>query len=133
MAPLRSLDRVLTVPLADVREGLEAAFKTGLPEVDPGECSGLPPVELQEVWGAGVTYIRSREARMDEALAKDVYSRIYEADRPELFLKRPAGGWSATEAGSACVRIRRGRCRSLSSQCSPMRRPKSSATRAATT
>ena len=81
-----SLDRVLTIPLADVRRRAGCSVECRLPEVDPGECSGLLPVELQEVWGAGVTYIRSREARMDEALAKDVYSRIYEADRPELFL-----------------------------------------------
>ena len=81
-----SLDRVLTVPLADVQRGARGSFQDRPAEVDPGECSGLPPVKSQEVWGAGVTYIRSREARMDEALAKDVYSRIYEADRPELSL-----------------------------------------------
>ena len=92
-----SLDRVLTLPLAAARAALEAALHAGLPDVDPDECSGLPPVESQEVWGAGVTYFRSRQARMDEALAKDIYSRIYEAERPELFFK--AAGWRVVGDG----------------------------------
>lgn len=44
-----------------------------------------PPVV--EVWAAGVTYLRSREARVGESAVPDVYSRVYEADRPELFFK----------------------------------------------
>ncbi len=47
----------------------------------------LAPVDRQEVWAAGVTYSQSREARMREAQIQDVYSRVYEADRPELFFK----------------------------------------------
>lgn len=50
----------------------------------------MPPVESQEVWAAGVTYYRSRSARMDESKAVgggDFYDRIYHAERPELFLK----------------------------------------------
>lgn len=47
----------------------------------------LPPVDRQEVWAAGVTYAWSREARMREAQAKDIYARVYEAERPELFFK----------------------------------------------
>jgi 2-dehydro-3-deoxy-D-arabinonate dehydratase len=50
----------------------------------------LPPVGNQEVWAAGVTYLRSREARKDESKesgAADFYQRVYEADRPELFFK----------------------------------------------
>ena len=48
------------------------------------------PLQSQEVWAAGVTYLRSRTARMEEA--KDAgggtfYDRVYEADRPELFFK----------------------------------------------
>ncbi|MER3486078.1 MAG: hypothetical protein C4345_09010, partial [Chloroflexota bacterium] len=38
-------------------------------------------------WAAGVTYLRSRDARMEESREKTVYDRVYEADRPELFLK----------------------------------------------
>ena len=50
----------------------------------------LPPIVSQEVWAAGVTYLRSRDARMDEskdAGAADCYQRVYEAERPELFFK----------------------------------------------
>ncbi len=50
----------------------------------------LPPIGSQEVWAAGVTYLRSRDARMDESKdsgAADCYQRVYDADRPELFFK----------------------------------------------
>jgi 2-dehydro-3-deoxy-D-arabinonate dehydratase len=47
----------------------------------------LPPVDRQEVWAAGVTYAWSREARVREAQSKDIYTRVYEAERPELFFK----------------------------------------------
>jgi 2-dehydro-3-deoxy-D-arabinonate dehydratase len=47
----------------------------------------LPPVDRQEVWAAGVTYAWSREARVREAHSKEIYVRVYEAKRPELFLK----------------------------------------------
>jgi 2-dehydro-3-deoxy-D-arabinonate dehydratase len=56
------------------------------------ELSGyelLPPVHAPEIWCAGVTYERSRDARLEEAKtdARDVYALVYDADRPELFLK----------------------------------------------
>lgn len=49
----------------------------------------LAPVAAPEIWCAGVTYERSRDARLEEAKtdARDVYALVYEADRPELFLK----------------------------------------------
>jgi 2-dehydro-3-deoxy-D-arabinonate dehydratase len=50
----------------------------------------LAPIGNQEVWAAGVTYLRSRDARMEESKesgAADVYQKVYEADRPELFFK----------------------------------------------
>jgi 2-dehydro-3-deoxy-D-arabinonate dehydratase len=52
----------------------------------------LAPIEAPEIWCAGVTYERSRDARLDEAetAARDVYALVYEADRPELFLKDAA-------------------------------------------
>ena len=43
-----------------------------------------------ELWGAGVTYLRSRDARKEESGVPDVYQRVYEADRPELFFKSNA-------------------------------------------
>lgn len=54
------------------------------------ETQLLPPVGSQEVWAAGVTYFRSREARMEESEQSgggDFYDRVYSAARPELFLK----------------------------------------------
>jgi len=47
----------------------------------------LLPVEPAEVWCAGVTYERSRDARVEESTVRDVYTLVYEAERPELFLK----------------------------------------------
>ncbi|MEP7270398.1 MAG: fumarylacetoacetate hydrolase family protein [Acidobacteriota bacterium] len=56
----------------------------------PMEGEILAPIGEQEVWAAGVTYYRSRTARMDEAKdagAGDFYDRVYSAVRPELFFK----------------------------------------------
>ena len=53
----------------------------------------LPPVQNQEIWASGVTYYKSREARMEEAKdagGGDFYDRVYYADRPELFFKSPS-------------------------------------------
>lgn len=48
----------------------------------------LAPIDQQEIWAAGVTYERSKKARMEESdAAADCYDRVYEADRPELFFK----------------------------------------------
>jgi 2-dehydro-3-deoxy-D-arabinonate dehydratase len=52
---------------------------------DPYEL--LLPLEPPEVWCAGVTYERSRDARIEESAVEDVYSLVYDAERPELFLK----------------------------------------------
>ncbi len=59
----------------------------------------LPPISQQEVWAAGVTYIRSRAARMEEAKEAgggDFYDRVYSAVRPELFFKATAHRVSGT-------------------------------------
>ncbi len=48
----------------------------------------LPPIEQQEVWAAGVTYQRSKAARMAESsFSASAYDKVYEAQRPELFFK----------------------------------------------
>lgn len=47
----------------------------------------IAPLDPPEVWCAGVTYERSRDARMEESAVKDVYDLVYDAHRPELFLK----------------------------------------------
>jgi len=55
------------------------------------EVTWLPPVDEQEIWGAGVTYQRSREARERESVgAARFYDQVYSAARPELFLKGTA-------------------------------------------
>ena len=55
---------------------------------DPAHPHLLPPIDRQEVWGAGVTYLISREERMKESeTAADVYHKVYDAERPELFFK----------------------------------------------
>jgi 2-dehydro-3-deoxy-D-arabinonate dehydratase len=58
-----------------------------------GTTSGnlVAPISPEiELWGAGVTYLRSRDARKEESGVPDVYQRVYEADRPELFFKSNA-------------------------------------------
>ncbi len=51
----------------------------------------LPPLDEQEVWAAGVTYLDSRRARQEEATdGGDVYARVYVAERPEIFFKAAA-------------------------------------------
>ncbi|MGH8936453.1 MAG: fumarylacetoacetate hydrolase family protein [Acidimicrobiia bacterium] len=57
----------------------------------PLEATIRAPVGGQEVWAAGVTYSRSRQARREESTTPDPYDRVYEAERPELFLKAPPG------------------------------------------
>ena len=57
------------------------------------------PIENQEVWAAGVTYYRSRSARMEESKSAgggDFYDRVYSAERPELFFKATASRVSGT-------------------------------------
>lgn len=64
----------------------------------------LPPIDpMQEVWASGVTYVRSREARKAESNVADIYERVYDAERPELFLK--CIGWRTIGTNGA-VRIR---------------------------
>ena len=59
---------------------------------EPAPEAVLAPVEPgQEVWAAGVTYLSSRMAREAESQSSDVYPRVYDAERPELFFK--AVGW----------------------------------------
>lgn len=56
----------------------------------PAERDLGRPLDPPEVWCSGVTYERSRNARMEESSVADVYSLVYDADRPELFLKDAA-------------------------------------------
>lgn len=67
------------------------AVRVDLPAHSLAAVRLLAPVERQEVWAAGVTYLRSKTARMEEsAFSASAYDRVYEAPRPELFFKAPA-------------------------------------------
>lgn len=83
--PKDSLDRVLAERTSLV------ALASGKGEPVPEDARVVAPVESQEVWGAGVTYLRSRDARREEAVDPTPYDHVYEAERPELFFKAP--GW----------------------------------------
>jgi 2-dehydro-3-deoxy-D-arabinonate dehydratase len=79
---------------------------TSLSDFSP-ETEALAPIGRQEVWAAGVTYFRSRTARMEESKSAgggDFYDRIYAADRPELFFKSTP---SRVAGPNQNVRIRR--------------------------
>jgi 2-dehydro-3-deoxy-D-arabinonate dehydratase len=56
--------------------------------VPVGEACFVAPTEQQEVWAAGVTYLRSKAARMEESeFSASAYDRVYDAARPEIFFK----------------------------------------------
>jgi 2-dehydro-3-deoxy-D-arabinonate dehydratase len=90
---------------ADLHARVHAATgKQAVTNFDP--VTVLAPAVKQDVWAAGVTYYRSRSARIEESKAAgggDFYDRVYAAERPELFFK--ATGRSVVGPGSA-VRIR---------------------------
>lgn len=89
---------------ASARVVLEAADPETLELPEPWRL--LPPIVAPEAWCAGVTYERSRDARVAESRAetRDVYSLVYEAERPELFLKDAAGRRTAGPGGTIGVR-----------------------------
>ena len=73
-------------------------------EPDPHKPHLLAPITNQEIWAAGVTYLRSREARMDESPdGGSFYDKVYTASRPELFFKGTPGRVSGP---NAAIRIR---------------------------
>lgn len=125
-APLGlSLSELLALPHAEARSAVERAAASTAPaatgdrwtEADssvPGRPQGtgtaasagihidavLAPIDPgQEVWAAGVTYLRSRDGRIEEATDGSPYDRVYVAERPELFFK--ATGRRVSPAGDA--------------------------------
>jgi 2-dehydro-3-deoxy-D-arabinonate dehydratase len=90
----------------------------------PADHRLLAPVGGQPVWAAGVTFRRSRDARLEESRGLDAYDKVYLAERPELFLKalpgtargpgspigvRSDSDWDVPEPELALVADRRGR------------------------
>jgi 2-dehydro-3-deoxy-D-arabinonate dehydratase len=71
-------------PVAAIHSRLDAIRRFPI----AGDVTVLPPIDSQEVWASGVTYLRSKVARMDESLkSADIYDQVYAAERPELFFK----------------------------------------------
>jgi len=102
--PEPSWDALITHP--DLRGYLDSLITGPGHRAEPGETALLAPIGSQEVWAAGVTYYRSRDARMAESTqagGSDFYDRVYAAERPELFFKAAAG---RVAAPGAAVRIR---------------------------
>jgi 2-dehydro-3-deoxy-D-arabinonate dehydratase len=94
-----SLGLLLEMPAAVAASLLET-----LPHGEHADGPLLAPIEaMEEVWAAGVTYLRSRDARKQESSVADVYQKVYDAERPEVFFK--ATGWRVVPNGQQ-VRIR---------------------------
>jgi len=67
---------------------LQRIAQGNLPRLGLSNVQLCAPVERQEVWAAGVTYLRSKTARMEESdFSANAYDRVYDAERPELFFK----------------------------------------------
>lgn len=97
LATVPTLADLLAQPLSRIRE---ICAGPGGEAVPPERTELLAPVDGRtEVWAAGVTYERSRKARMAESEdSADVYDRVYAADRPELFFKSAA--WRVSGPGA---------------------------------
>jgi 2-dehydro-3-deoxy-D-arabinonate dehydratase len=97
-----SLGALLARPVAEIRAMVNS---TPGPTVPASELVLLPPADTRmEVWAAGVTYRRSRTARMEESATADIYELVYDAARPELFFKAMA--WRVVTDGEP-IAIRR--------------------------
>ncbi len=84
IANLPTLTEAMHLTLAELKTAVTQASTEMT-----GELAAPISPEI-ELWGAGVTYLRSRDARKEESGVPDVYQRVYEADRPELFFKSTA-------------------------------------------
>lgn len=99
LPPSFNLSLLLELPRETMFQLLKNISKT---ESASGEAEA-PIDPHHEVWAAGVTYLRSREARRIESTVADMYDRVYEAERPELFFK--SVGWRVIGNGKP-IRIR---------------------------
>jgi 2-dehydro-3-deoxy-D-arabinonate dehydratase len=86
-AGITQLHPLLEDPDVARQLGVLSMHKTA-PRLPLSQVRLCPPVERQEIWAAGVTYLRSKKARMEESnFSATAYDRVYEAARPELFFK----------------------------------------------
>jgi 2-dehydro-3-deoxy-D-arabinonate dehydratase len=88
---------VLDDLLAKGEHGLASAFEGAAGEACPSDAPWLTPIESQEVWCSGVTYERTRHARVETTAEPSLYDHLYSAERPELFFKAP--GWRVRGPG----------------------------------
>lgn len=87
-APLgATLTELLRMPRADARDVIEKARVDAVGRGIQADAVLAPIDSEQEVWAAGVTYLRSRDGRIEEATDGTPYDRVYVAKRPELFFK----------------------------------------------
>ena len=85
-AKITSLSQILEQ--ADPVSFLNQLDLSALPKLEIESVKLLPPVDKQEVWAAGVTYFRSKTARMEESdFSATAYDKVYDAPRPEIFFK----------------------------------------------
>jgi 2-dehydro-3-deoxy-D-arabinonate dehydratase len=100
LPPSLNLSTLLEMP----REKMFEVVQT-LSEAESAIGVSEAPIDpYQEVWAAGVTYLRSRDARKAESTVADMYQQVYEAERPEIFSK--SIGWRVSGSG-APIRIRK--------------------------
>ncbi|MBM2618211.1 fumarylacetoacetate hydrolase family protein [Actinoplanes sp. LDG1-06] len=93
-----SLAGLLAVPLDQARATIETAAREATAGEMPGERV-LPPLDEQEVWAAGVTYLRSRDGRKEESGHGSLYDHVYDNERPEIFFK--SSPWRVVGDGEA--------------------------------
>jgi 2-dehydro-3-deoxy-D-arabinonate dehydratase len=100
LPPGLNLSALLELPAAAMFTVLKEAAR-----LEQAAGKTLAPIDpYQEVWAAGVTYLRSRDARKAESTVADLYQKVYEAERPELFFK--SLGWRVAGNGEP-IRIRK--------------------------
>ena len=98
-------DELLNLP--NLQDHLREVSRRGPAAEPPAREDILAPVGTQEIWAAGVTYERSREGRREESKGSGAavfYSKVYDAERPELFFKAP--GWRVI-GPNAKIRVRK--------------------------
>jgi 2-dehydro-3-deoxy-D-arabinonate dehydratase len=104
-----TLDEMLSMPVSKSRKIIDGI----LPLIDINISDLVAPIDTQEVWACGVTYMRSRQGRAEESGSANLYNLVYEAERPEIFFKashtrvvttgqnigiRKDSGWDVPEA-----------------------------------
>ena len=94
MLPVRSVAELLRLNVSEFRQLAGSKLPSAVGDMGPA----LAPIDGRtEVWASGVTYSRSRAARVSESSTPDIYDSVYSAQRPELFFKSVA--WRVVSPG----------------------------------